>query len=275
MSSETSTDALTRRDDPSFEPWQLFTLAGLMGATVVVFMSQGQTPAGIILLSLTIFTAAAVGVAAWRTLAPFTQSDHRATPVALGGRARAALERDKALVLRALKDLEFDRAMGKISDKDFAEMSGRLRLRATRILRQIDAGSSYRDRIEREVARRLGTSTRASASTAAPAPNRPRRLCQQTAREHAPRAGKTAISTHDSANTAAPVWSQGDERPNLLLQALDFGRWARLHGLGGLGLGLRTAGAGRNVLAPWGGRWICTDRHARSVADPRKGAPGV
>jgi membrane protease subunit (stomatin/prohibitin family) len=60
--------------------------------------------------------------------------------------------------------------MGKISDKDFAEMSGRLRLRATRILRQIDAGSSYRDRIEREVARRLGSAaTTPTPSTARPA----------------------------------------------------------------------------------------------------------
>ena len=38
MSSGTSTD--------TFQPWQLFTLAGLIGATVVVFVSEGQTPAG-------------------------------------------------------------------------------------------------------------------------------------------------------------------------------------------------------------------------------------
>ena len=140
MNSETSTDALpTRRDDPSLEPWQLFTLAGLMGATVVVFLSRGQTPAGIILLSLTIFTAAVVGVAAWRTLAPFTQSDRRASPIALGGRTRAALEREKTLTLRALKDLEFDRAMGKISETDFAEMTARLRARAARLIGQLDA----------------------------------------------------------------------------------------------------------------------------------------
>ena len=41
----------------------------------------------------------------------------------LGGRTRAALEREKALVLRSIKELEFDRAMGKVSEKDFAEMS--------------------------------------------------------------------------------------------------------------------------------------------------------
>ena len=48
----------------------------------------------------------------------------------LGGRTRAALEREKTLVLRSIKELEFDRAMGKVSEKDFAEMSARLRARA-------------------------------------------------------------------------------------------------------------------------------------------------
>ena len=41
----------------------------------------------------------------------------------VGGRARAALEREKTLVLRSIKELEFDHAMGKVSDEDFAEMA--------------------------------------------------------------------------------------------------------------------------------------------------------
>jgi hypothetical protein len=158
-----------RAADPGFEPWQLFTLAGLMGATVVVFMARGQTPAGIILLSLVIFTAAVVGVAAWRTMAPFTLSDYRAAPAILGGRTRAALEREKTLVLRALKDLEFDRAMGKVSGRDFDEMGGRLRTRAARLIGQLDAGGTYRDEIEREIARRVGSGPDAPAPVPAAA----------------------------------------------------------------------------------------------------------
>jgi hypothetical protein len=148
MSSEISTD--------TFQPWQLFTLAGLIGATIVVFVSQGQTPAGVILLSLTIFAAALVGFAAWRTLVPLAGSDEGTGPQLLGGRTRAALEREKALVLRAIKDLEFDHAMRKTSDKDFAEMTARLRVRAAGLLRQLDAGAGYRERIEREIAQRIG-----------------------------------------------------------------------------------------------------------------------
>ena len=150
MSSEISTEP-----EP-FQPWQLFTLAGLVGATIVVFLSRGQTPAGIILLSLTIFTAAALGVAAWRTLSPLTGTEETSLPQALVGRTRAGLEREKTLVLRSIKDLEFDRAMGKVSEKDFAEMSGRLRARAARLIRQLDAGVGYREQIEREIAQRVG-----------------------------------------------------------------------------------------------------------------------
>ena len=148
MSSETSTDV--------FHPWQLFTLAGLIGATIVVLVSRGQAAAGIIFLSLTVFASAVVGIAAWRTLAPFTGSDERTGPPVAHGRTRAALEREKTLVLRALKALEFDRAMGKLSEDDFADMSGRLRSRAGGLIRQLDSGTGYRKEIEEEIARRLG-----------------------------------------------------------------------------------------------------------------------
>jgi hypothetical protein len=74
----------------------------------------------------------------------------------LGGRTRAALEREKTLVLRAIKDLEFDHAMGKVSRADFDEMGARLRARAARLLTQLDAGSGYKAAIELEVRRRLG-----------------------------------------------------------------------------------------------------------------------
>ena len=147
MSSATSTDSL--------QPWQLFTLAGLIGATVVVFVSRGQTPAGIILLSLTIFAAAVVGLAAWRTFAPLSIDEDGSGPQILGGRTRAAVEREKTLVLRSIKELEFDRAMGKVSEKDFAEMSARLRARAAGLIQQLDAGAVYREEIEKEIARRV------------------------------------------------------------------------------------------------------------------------
>ena len=46
--------------------------------------------------------------------------------------------------------------MGKVSEKDFTEMSGRLRARAAGLMRQLDAGAGYREQIEKEIERRLG-----------------------------------------------------------------------------------------------------------------------
>jgi hypothetical protein len=150
MSSATSTDP------QALQPWQFFTLAGLVGATIVVFLSEGQSPAGIIVLSLIIFGAAGVGIAAWRMFSPLAGANEPAGPQIFGGRTRAALEREKTLVLRSIKDLEFDHAMGKVSDKDFSEMSARLRGRAAGLIGQLDAGTTYRQAIEAEVEKRVG-----------------------------------------------------------------------------------------------------------------------
>ena len=162
MSSETSTPDAGVRLKPdaagdALQPWQLFTLAGLVGATVVVFVSRGHTPAGIILLSLIIFAAAIVGLGAWRTLSPLAAKEDHGVPQIVIGRSRAALEREKTLALRTIKELEFDRAMGKVSDKDFSEMSARLRTRAAGLLRQLDAGASYREAIAQEIEKRVKT----------------------------------------------------------------------------------------------------------------------
>jgi hypothetical protein len=153
MSSETSTER-----PESLQPWQLFTLAGLIGATVVVFLSRGQSPTAIILLSCAVFAAAYIGASALRTVLPLVGPAPAEAPEVLGDRARAALEREKTLVLRSIKELEFDRGMGKVSEKDFGEMSARLRARAARLMRQLDAGSIYREQIEKEVEKRLAAS---------------------------------------------------------------------------------------------------------------------
>jgi hypothetical protein len=158
----------------------LFALAGLVGATLVVVVARGQPPAAIILLSLVVFAAAAVGAAALRTLLPFIGGAERLDVPLTGGRARVAIEREKTLALRAIKDLEFDHAMGKVSDQDFTEMSGRLRTRAAGLMRQLDAGAAYAAQIEREVTRRLEAAGGPPAAGAA----RPSRFCAQCGTAH-------------------------------------------------------------------------------------------
>ncbi len=168
MSSATSTDAVQEvratpdptpagrpQQDQSLQPWQFFVLAALACATAVTFIARGQGLTAVILLSVLMGTAALAGIAALRTVLPLVSAHEDRTPV-IGERTRAALEREKMLALRAIKDMEFDRAMGKVSEEDFRELSGRLRARATRLIKQLDAGAGYRGRVEGDLAKRLG-----------------------------------------------------------------------------------------------------------------------
>jgi hypothetical protein len=50
----------------------------------------------------------------------------------------AELREEKSRVLRAIKELEFDHAMGKLSDEDFKQIGDRYRLRAIEVLRQLE-----------------------------------------------------------------------------------------------------------------------------------------
>jgi hypothetical protein len=154
MSSETSTDHVRLKPDHGLEPWQFFALAALGCATAVTFMARGQGPLAVILLGVLMATAALVGYAALRALRPLVSADEDRTPM-VGQRTRVALEREKLMTLRSIKELEFDRAMGRLSDEDWHEMSGRLRARAARLMRQLDAGANYRDQIERDLAKRI------------------------------------------------------------------------------------------------------------------------
>ena len=76
------------------------------------------------------------------------------------GKRRKELEREKQALLKALKELDFDHQMGKVSDKDFADISSTYRARAIRVMRQLDdAGRDYEAMIAKEVADRAGKST--------------------------------------------------------------------------------------------------------------------
>jgi hypothetical protein len=154
MSSGISTDDVRLKPDSSLQPWQFFLLAGLGCATAVVFVARGQGVTTVLLLSVLMGAAVLVGVAALRMLRPLVTSEDDPTPM-VGHRTRLALEREKALVLRSIKELEFDRAMGKLSEADWREMSGRLRARAVGLMRQLDAGAGYREQIERDLDGRL------------------------------------------------------------------------------------------------------------------------
>jgi len=157
-------------------PWSFFLIAGLITSIAAVVLLRGRPPAAIGLVIFSVAAAGLVGMAALRLLAPLAGLGPERGPT-VHGRARAALERDKALTLRAIKELEFDRAMGKVAEPDFAEMRGLLRLRAMRLMRQLEGGDVYKTLIERDLSTLApgapNARNAANASNAFNAPNAP------------------------------------------------------------------------------------------------------
>ncbi len=156
MRSETSTDNI-----PGFQAWHLFVIGTLVASAAAAIAVRGTRPANVVFVCLTVLAAGGVGYAVYRALWPLVHPDSVDSPEMVGGRTRAALEREKTLLLRAIKELEFDRAMGKVSEADCEEMTARLRSRAIRVIRQLDAGgAAYRELIDKELAARLGAGAR-------------------------------------------------------------------------------------------------------------------
>jgi hypothetical protein len=153
----------------SFKPWHFFVLVSLLGATAAVVMAKQPSPEHLVLLSLTIGAAGICGAALYATLVPLVRKDPEAGRPLLSDRIRTALEREKLLVLRSIKELEFDRAMGKMTPSDFDDLVGRLRVRAIALMKQLDTGEiagpadsarglvtpEHREQIEQELAARL------------------------------------------------------------------------------------------------------------------------
>ncbi len=74
--------------------------------------------------------------------------------------AKGELEREKKTLLKAIKEAEFDREMGKLSKSDADEMIGLYRARAIEVIKELDrlgetSVGTVREQIEREVKARL------------------------------------------------------------------------------------------------------------------------
>lgn len=156
-------------DRGGIRPGHMLLLGVLTLAVVAVFVTRGTGAVNMVSVVVAIVTAGLAAAATFRTLLPFAGSDAGEQTEMLAGRTRAALEREKMLALRSIKELEFDHAMRKISPADYQEMVTRLRARAAGLIRQLDGGMGYRDLIERDLAKQIGAAP-AAAQTAAPAP---------------------------------------------------------------------------------------------------------
>lgn len=129
MSSGTSTESAP------FTAGHFYTLLSMIAATVAVVMARHTHPAALLLLSA---AALAAGYTAYTVHQAVLSLLSKQRTVVLGARQREALEQDKLTVLRAIKDLEFDYGMKKVSEADYADMLGRLKQRALLIMEQLD-----------------------------------------------------------------------------------------------------------------------------------------
>jgi hypothetical protein len=126
-------------------------LAAAAYATLVERMRLGPP---LVMLSLGGMTLALAGAALYRVIDPLSREATAAPPVRTGRRLKE-LEREKQLVLKAIKEIELDYQMRKVAERDYRDMVERYRARAIRLIGELEAGDDYRTLIERELAIRL------------------------------------------------------------------------------------------------------------------------
>ncbi|HEX5099629.1 MAG TPA: hypothetical protein VFV94_09025 [Polyangiaceae bacterium] len=147
--------------------------AALPVVTIVVAVVTGVL-LGVEISLLVIAAGALAGVIAllWSSVQALTGESPLTLDEALTLGAPSAEEEQKRAVLRALKDLEFERSVGKISEDDYAELSTRYREEAKRLIQLIDAGTeTERERAEKALAQRLAaTPAKAPEKAAEPEP---------------------------------------------------------------------------------------------------------
>jgi hypothetical protein len=122
-------------------------------ATVLAGLMSGPP-----LVCLVLATGALVLVLVlmWSSVQSLTGGAALGFEEALGMGAPSRVEEEKRAVLRALKDLEYERGVGKISPEDYAELSARYRADAKRLMQSLDAAlGPARDEVERAIQERL------------------------------------------------------------------------------------------------------------------------
>ena len=168
-SSATSTEPAPRRPaapaaDAGFHPWHFFALLSMIGATAAVMMARDTHPVALLLLSAAVLASGFVALALHQALAGFIGARHE-TQITVS--TREALEKEKALVLRSIKELEFDRAMKKVGERDYADMSTRLRARAMVLMEQLSAEPAEADASALREMRTSGSAKPADAEASA------------------------------------------------------------------------------------------------------------
>jgi hypothetical protein len=135
--------ALLRKVVPAV--WLLAAIAGgVMSSVAVGFLIAA---AGALTLVITLM---------WTSVQSLTGGTALGFEEALGMGAPSKVEEEKRAVLRALKDLEFELSVGKISPEDYAELWAKYRAQARRLIQTVDETlAPARQEVEKAIAVRL------------------------------------------------------------------------------------------------------------------------
>jgi hypothetical protein len=139
-------------------PWlAVAAVVAVVGFTVMaVVLYRGRPTPGTVFLVIGWMAILATGYFLARAVSAFDLATG-GTPDDLSAGRREELEREKKLLLKAIKEVEFDRDTGKLEGGEAAEAIARYRARAVEILRLLDDEPNRRHEaaIVQELARRL------------------------------------------------------------------------------------------------------------------------
>ncbi len=136
---------------PIVAPGGIPRIAGLIVPLGVIALGAFY---GLPLAVLGLATAALVLVVAllWASVSSLAGETDLSLDEALSYGAPSAEEEQKLAVLRALKDLEFERSVGKISEEDYREFSARYRAEAKRLIARVDESLAATRRLAEDLA---------------------------------------------------------------------------------------------------------------------------
>jgi ribosomal protein L40E len=131
----------------AWAPLAVLVLACSVGAVFGLPLALLVVAAGVLVLAISMF---------WSSLGRLTGESPLTLEEAVGLGAPSHEEERKRSIMRALKDLSFERSVGKISETDFAELSERYRAEAKDLMRAIEEDTApRREKAEAALAARL------------------------------------------------------------------------------------------------------------------------
>lgn len=156
--SEAHDAAPAKREEPLLSPELWATLRKVLPVAWLLAAFAAGLLSGAPLACLVLAAGALVLVLAlmWSSVQSLTGTSSIGFEEALGMGAPSRVEEEKRAVLRALKDLEYERGVGKISDEDYQELSARYRAEAKRLMQSLDESlGPAREEVERAIEARL------------------------------------------------------------------------------------------------------------------------